>query len=426
MKKNLIKFLPLLISTVILILSVTYSSIFGIEYKNTDTVTHISSDVSSDLNSKETSEISVQENDSVKEMRGIWIPYMSLALSDSERTEEQFKNKINQIITDCKKYKANTIIVQVRPFGDAIYPSEFFPFSHIISGTQGKSVDYDPLEYIIEKAHENDIAVHAWANLLRIKTAQTPSELSDDNPYIIWQNDDNKDNNNYTFESNGGIYYNPAYPEVRKLIINGISEIVKNYDIDGMQFDDYFYPSEDTDCDKSSYNIYCDTIENDNTPLSQNEWRMANIDTLVSGVYSAVHNIKDNVVFGISPQGNIENDIKMGADVYKWCSIYGYIDYICPQIYVSNEHPVLPFNDTAERWSKLIKCDSIKLYLGLGIYKAGTDADDGTWLLSDDNIRKQIEYSRELKTDGFMIYSYEYLNKAETEKEVQNAVAILD
>lgn len=424
MKRFFMRFLPLFISIIMLVSCVICFSVFKTEI----TVPTETSAVSSGENPEtvsETSENNISENNDTVEMRGIWIPYMSLALNKDERSVEQFKKKTDTIINNCVKYKANTIIVQVRPFGDSIYPSEIFPWSHIISGTQGESVDYDPLKYIIEKAHQNNISVHAWANLLRIKTEMTPSELSEDNPYIVWKNDDNSENDNYTFEYDGGIYYNPAYSEVRKLIIDGISEIVENYDVDGIQFDDYFYPSDDNDCDSKSYSDYCSTIGNGNIPLSQNEWRTANINTLISGVYEAVHNIKDDVVFGISPQGNIENDIEMSADIYTWCSVEGYIDYICPQIYVSNEHPTLPFNDTAKQWCELVKCDSIKLYLGLGIYKAGTDADDGSWLTCDNNIQQQIEYGRELETDGFMIYSYEYLNKSETEKEVKNAMAIL-
>lgn len=423
MKKFLMHFLPFLISAVFLVFCVIYLSF----YRTTETAHKDSIVTESSTNEKS---LISKDNENIKkenfEMRGIWIPYMSLTLSENERSETAFKQKIDKIIENCKKYKANTIIVQVRPFGDSIFPSEIFPFSHIISGTQGKSVNYDPLAYIIEKSHENNIDVHAWANLLRIKTEFTPLELSENNPYMIWQNDSNKENDDYTFEYDGGIYYNPAYSDVRKLIIDGITEIAKNYDIDGIQFDDYFYPSEETDYDKDSYKIYCNKTKNNGIPLSQSEWRKANIDTLISGVYSAVKSIDNNIVFGISPQGNIENDINSGADVYKWCSTNGYIDYICPQIYVSNEHPVLPFNNTAKRWKDILKCKNIKLYLGLGIYKAGTDADDGSWLTCDNNIQQQIEYGRKIGADGFMIYSYEYLDKQETKQEVQNAMAVLE
>ncbi|MDD6488376.1 MAG: family 10 glycosylhydrolase [Clostridia bacterium] len=426
MRKKIVEFIPVMVSFAVLVACVVY---FSFDKTDTTAVVKNTSDTEtkSTVSKNEKSEtVSKTVSEKDEEMRGIWIPYMSLDLSDTDRSEEQFRKKIDGIIQNCIKYKANTLIVQARPFGDSIYPSEYFPWSHIISGIQGKSVDYDPLNYIITQAHKNNLAVHVWVNPLRISTAKTPSPLSEDNPYMIWKNDKNTENDDYTFECDGGIYYNPAYAEVRKLIIDGVCEIVRNYDIDGVQFDDYFYPSEDTDYDKYSYEQYVNSLDKNSTPLSQQEWRTANINTLISGVYAAVHNIKNNVVFGTSPQGNIENDLKICADVYSWCSISGYVDYICPQIYVSNEHPVLPFNDTAKRWKNLVKNNKVRLYLGLGVYKAGTDADNGTWLLNDDNIKQQIEYSRNLKTDGFMLYSYEYLIADETQNEVQNAMAILE
>ena len=147
---------------------------------------------------------------------------------------------------------------------------------------------------------------------------------------------------------------------------------------------------------------------------------------LIEGIYSKIHSIKSNVVFGIAPQCNFDNNEKIGADVSVWCSQNGYIDYICPQLYVSNNHPTFPFNPLADKWKSTVTNPNIKLYFGLGMYKAGSDADNGTWLMSDDNLKKQIEYSRTIKTNGFMLYSYEYLENADTEKEVKNAVAIIE
>ena len=328
------------------------------------------------------------------EMHGVWIPYMSLTLSESERTEKGFQAKINEMAEKCAKYNINTAV--------------------IITGTQGIAPDFNPLEYIIKKFHEKNIAVHAWVNPLRVSTGQTPSYIAESNPAKKYP----------TFTYKDGIYYDVSYPEVRKLIIDGIAEIVKNYDIDGVQLDDYFYPSEDLDYDKKSYDNYAKSVKSDFIPVSHGEWRKANINMLVEGIYSKIHSLKNNVVFGISPQCNFDNNEKIGADVKVWCSQKGYIDYICPQIYVSNNHPTFPFNTLADRWKATVTNSDIKLYMGLGIYKAGSDADSGTWLLSDDNIKKQIEYTRDINTDGFMLYSYDYLESELAEKEIKNAVAV--
>lgn len=358
------------------------------------------------------------------EMRGVWIPCMSLVLSEEERSENGFRKKFSEIAQRCHDFGLNTLIVHVRPYGDAIYRSEIFPWSHILSGTQGKGVDFDPLEIILEEAHKRGLTVHAWINPLRISTGQTPSKLSEDNPYIKWKNDPDTDVNEFVFEYNGGIYYDPSDPQVRKLILDGVRELTENYDIDGIHIDDYFYPSEETDYDKEKYDSYLNTVPEGCIPLSQKEWRKNNINMLVSGMYDIVHNSEKEMVFGISPQCNFENNELISADIKSWCSINGYADYICPQIYVSNDHPVFPFRTLADKWRSFVTAD-IKLYFGLGLYKAGTDADSGTWLDSEDNIRTQIEYSRKKNADGFILYSYDYLSDNTARKEVKNAAPII-
>lgn len=416
MKKRKV-FAPILLSIVMLSVCVACISV---NKSNETALPSQSSEVSEKSLSSAVSEISEASEDNIREisqeMHGIWIPYMSLTLSEQERSENGFHTKIDTIVQQCQKYKINTAVVQVRPFGDAIYPSKIFPYSHILMGTQGVAPDFDPLQYIIQKFHEANIAVHAWVNPFRITTGKTPSTLSDDNPYTQYP----------TFTYQDSIYYNPAYPEVRKLIIDGIAEIVQNYDIDGIQLDDYFYPSEELDYDKKSYDEYAKSVNSEFSPVSQSEWRKTNINMLIEGIYSKIHSLKYDIIFGIAPQCNFDNNEKIGADVTVWCSQNGYIDYICPQLYVSNHHPTFPFNSLADKWNDTVTNSNIRLYFGLGVYKAGSDADSGTWLLSDDNLQKQIEYGRTLQTDGFMLYSYEYLENDLTQKEVKNAVAIIE
>lgn len=350
-----------------------------------------------------------------EEMHGVWIPYLSLTLSEGERSEKDFQRKIDHMAEICQKYKINTAVVQVRPFSDSLYPSKLFPWSHILTGTQGNAPDFDPLAYIVKRFHEKKIAVHAWVNPFRIATGKTPSVLSADNPCHQYR----------TFTFDNALYYDPSSADVRKLIIDGIAEIVRNYDVDGIQLDDYFYPSEDLTYDKNSYNEYLQSVKSEFLPVSQSEWRKANVNMLVEGIYARVHSLKENIVFGIAPQCNFDNNEKMGADISAWCSQKGYIDYICPQLYVSNDHPTFPFNPLADKWKATVT-NGIPLYFGLGVYKAGSDADSGTWLLSDDNLQKQIEYNRRIQADGFMLYSVDYLETADTQKEVQNAAAILE
>lgn len=429
MIKNPLRLIPPLISVILLMATVFLTAQSNTSYISTaaenSTVTSQSTPRTSSRPTTSTVS-STEKNIPTEEMRAVWIPFMSLDMSDTDRSETAFREKINAILDTCVQKQLNTVFIHVRPFGDAIYPSEYYPWSHIISGTQGQAPDYDPLEYIVQAAHERNLKIHAWVNPLRVRYSQTPSALSEDNPYNLWKNDDTDENDDYIVVYEDGIYYNPAYPEVRRYIINGILEIVENYAVDGIHFDDYFYPTENAGFDQTAYNNYCHSIDDNAEPLTLSEWRKSNINALIAGVYSSVHSVRNDIVFGISPQGNIENDELMCADVTQWCRVQGYIDYICPQIYVSNAHPLLPFGDTAARWQEIVTCDSIGLYGGLGLYKAGSDADEGTWLKSDEEIKKQIETIRELGFDGFALYSYEYLENAQTAQEIQNVMALLN
>ena len=146
---------------------------------------------------------------------------------------------------------------------------------------------------------------------------------------------------------------------------------------------------------------------------------------LIADVYLAIKSINKNIEFGISPQGNIKNNDKLFADVYSWCGVNGYIDYICPQLYYSLDNPAKPFEKALEEWLDVKKHNDLKLYIGLAGYKGGSDSDGGTWLDNDDILAQEIEILREKKADGFMLYSYEALENGENKKEVANVISLL-
>lgn len=121
-----------------------------------------------------------------EEMRGVWVPYMSLSMSgETDRSEAAFRAKFQQIIDVSKEKRMNTLIVHVRPFSDALYRSELFPWSHILTGTQGQDPGYDPLAIMCEMAHAADMEIHAWVNPLRIQVNGTPEELCEDNIFNV-------------------------------------------------------------------------------------------------------------------------------------------------------------------------------------------------------------------------------------------------
>lgn len=350
-----------------------------------------------------------------QEIRGVWVTYMTLDVSGKSDKESAFKEKIDTVISDMKDANLNTMVVQVRPFSDAIYPSRYFPWSHILTGTQGEDPGYDPLKYIVQAAHKNEIMVHAWVNPYRVSTKNTPDELSDDNPAVK--------NSGMTVEVNDGVYLNPADDNAIKLIADGVRELVRNYDIDAVQFDDYFYPPDCGEFDQEDYERYCKSAD---SPLSLEDFRKENVNKMVRAAYQAVHQTKQNVMFGISPQGNLGNNEGLYADVRKWCKEQGYIDYICPQIYFSLDNPALTFEDGLSDWLSTEKHDDLSLYIGIPAYKAGTDADGGTWLDNDEILKTEVGISREVKADGFILYSYDSFHNDDNAQEVQNVIRYLN
>lgn len=419
--KNKTELLSIFLAIVMLFSSVKLTMFLNDKSINND-------DTNQKLASEENSEISQNnyiKNDS-SEMKAVWVPYMSLDLKDKGYSENSFKENFDYILNTSKEYGINTLIVQVRPFSDALYPSNVFPWSHLLTGTQGVSPGFDPLDYMINKTHSSDMQFHAWINPFRIQSKETPSVLSSENLYNVWRNDSDKSNDDWVIDWENCKYYNPAYTEVQAKIIDGVKEIVENYNIDGIQFDDYFYPTTSSEYDKNAYDNYCSKITQNGEALSLTDWRLNNINSLVSGVYRTIKSINPNVQFGISPQCNTTNDINMGADIYTWGSVSGYVDYICPQIYVNFEHAVLPFDKSINEWKNIVTCDSVKLYIGLAVYKAGSStADNGSWLNSNDILKKQIEYSRNIGCNGFMLYSFEYIKKDQTKQEIENVMNVL-
>lgn len=351
----------------------------------------------------------------LQELAGVWVPYMSL--TTGEHTQEAFEENFRSIADSAKEKGLNALFVHVRPFCDALYPSKYYPWSHILTGEQGKDPGFDPLDFMVEYTHSLGMEFHAWLNPLRVKTAETPAELSADNPYSQLR----EDSPYYFMEYGGAVYLDPAYPYVRTLIAGGAGEIAKNYPVDGIHFDDYFYPTQDESLDSEAYALYVQSVE---TPLPLLEWRQANISAMVQEVYEKVKEANPEAVFGISPQGNIANDLAMGADVKAWCAVEGYVDYLCPQLYYSFENPALGYEEALEQWLALPRHEGLKLYAGLALYKAGSDADQGTWQLSDDLISRQIQSAREAQCAGVVLYSSDYLDTEQTRREVENAVAL--
>lgn len=406
------KIVPIIVS-VIAMLSVICISSFTREKppKKQNDINNIAA-----LSSKATAD--TPEND--EEMRGVWVSYMELFMeNESSKTQKAFEDKFTEIAEKCRNSGFNTLIVQVRPFCDALYKSGYFPWSHILTGTQGENPQYDALQIMCDICKKNNLKIHAWINPYRVSSNETPKKLSDNNPYIK--------NSEIGIKTDNGIFLDPSNETAQQLICDGVKEIAENYDVDGIQFDDYFYPTEDESFDKKQYEAYIEKYGKENS-MSLDNWRMQNVNTLICKVYRTIKSVNSSVEFGISPQGNIGNNDGLYADVKSWCTCKGFADYICPQIYFSLENPALTFEDCLDSWTSLDFDENVKLYVGLGGYKAGNgEYDEETWLLNDSILADEYDILRNNKSvRGFMLYSYSCLEDDTAKKEINNLINALN
>lgn len=406
------KIVPIIVS-VIAMLSVICISSFTREKppKKQNDINNIAA-----LSSKATAD--TPESD--EEMRGVWVSYMELSMeNESSKTQKAFEDKFTEIAQKCCESGFNTLIVQVRPFCDALYKSSYFPWSHILTGTQGENPQYDALQIMCDICKENNLKIHAWINPYRVSSNETPKKLSDNNPYIK--------NSEIGIKTDNGIFLDPSNETAQQLVCDGVKEIAENYDVDGIQFDDYFYPTEDESFDKKQYEAYIEKYGKKNS-MNLDNWRMQNVNTLICKVYRTIKSVDSSVEFGISPQGNIGNNDGLYADVKSWCTCKGFADYICPQIYFSLENPALTFEDCLDSWTSLDFDENVKLYVGLGGYKAGNgEYDEETWLLSDSILADEYDILRNNKSvRGFMLYSYNCLEDDTAKKEINNLINALN
>lgn len=352
------------------------------------------------------------------EVRAIWFSYLTLEPMVKNKSEAQFIENLDQAFSNVKGMGFNTVFMHVRPFGDALYKSSYYPWSYLLSGTEGQNPGYDPLEIMCQLADSHGLRIEAWINPYRVRTSSS-RPMASNNQAKKWLNA----GNDAVLEWNGGIYYNPGNETARKLIVNGVKEIVKKYNVDGIHFDDYFYPTTDLSFDKATYSA-------SGSSKSQADWRRENVNILVRQVYSAVKSIDASCVFGISPQGNTQNNFNVQfIDCAKWLANKGYVDYICPQIYFGFENSGHPFAQTVDTWNRMIRVSGIDLYVGLAAYKLGkTDdwagAGKNEWLNTSNILAEMVKTARDSSHyGGSAVYSYESLfctNSAQVKTEKQN------
>ncbi len=339
-----------------------------------------------------------------REMVGVWISFSEI--KEMCLSAEGFASAFKKATEDCKNIGINTIFLHVRPFCDSIYKSEYFPLAEYAEASGG-----DILKIAIEIAEGADISVHAWINPYRVSTSTTDiNALPDGSPARKWRNDEKEDNDDNVCITENGIYLNPAKNEVKRLILDGVREILDNYSVGGIHMDDYFYPTTDAAFDFQAYENYKTSVS---MPLELGDWRRKNVNGLLNSVYCAVKAKSSDLVFGVSPAADIERCYNtLYADVKGWIG-GGYIDYIMPQLYFGFEYPKeeFRFHNLLESWGQLTENSFVKFYCGLSYYKVGTEnePDKAEWNNYDDILSRQILLLRENGADGFVFFSYSSL-----------------
>ncbi len=370
------------------------------------------------------------------EYRAFWFAYYdyeTYRATYKNRNASTFKKYFTQVVKKGKSLGMNCIIVHVRPYGDAMYQSKYFPWSKYISGKQGKNPGFDPLKIMTSVAHANGIKIEAWINPYRVASGSTNyNRLSSNNPARKWHK--NKKTQRNVLSYNGNLYYNPAKAQVRQLIVNGVKEIVQNYDVDGIHMDDYFYPS----FTFSNVNTAFDAKEYKASAMGKQKkgiaaFRRQQVNTLVKQIHSAVKAIRPDVTFGISPAGNIDNltsKYSYYVDIYKWLNSRSYVDYICPQIYWGFKHPYAKFDKVTNRWMKAAKSNKVKVYIGIAVYRAGHStganaSERREWRYDTNVLKKQVQYARKKGCDGFAFFDYQDLKSTTSAKAVKQLKTVL-
>ncbi|MBR5513316.1 MAG: family 10 glycosylhydrolase [Ruminococcus sp.] len=325
---------------------------------------------------------------------GQWFPYISFPDYMQDKTEDEFTSEITKQLTDASQNGINTVYFHIHPEGDAYYNSSIYP--------KGKynNCGYDPLKIVIDTAHSMNISVHGWINPYRMQSADEMEQLPDTFIVKKWINSGSP----MVKLVADRWYLNPAYDEVTALITDTVKEIIENYSVDGIHIDDYFYPATSEDFDIEAFELSCEDDLAD--------WRRNNVTEMVKAVFDTVKDYDERILFGISPQGNINADYNTQfADVELWTENKGYADYIIPQIYYGFENEVCPFEQTLHQWEELAESNNVSLIIGLAEYKqnkydkwAGVSG-ELEWIENDDIIPRQIELVKSSYTaDGYALY----------------------
>lgn len=357
--------------------------------------------------------------DPASEVRGVYIAsvYNIDFPSRPDLSTTALKAELNDILDTAADAGLNTVYFQVRPTADALYDSDIFPVSETLF-TNGK-LSFDPLAYLIEQAHKRNIFVHAWVNPLRV-TAGSAAKPKTDIASLPAGSPAAAHPEWTVAYADGKLYFDAGYPEVRQLVADGVAEIVRNYNVDGILFDDYFYPYPVSENgvtvgfdDSASYALY-------GGDMSRGDWRRQNINQMIELVHDTVKGISENVRFGVAPFGIWQNDDgKNGGSATRglesYSAIYcdpvawakgGYIDYLAPQIYWRFSTTVAPYGELVRFWNRMLDGTGVDLVISHAAYNYDE------WTEPAGEMSEQVQFARsELTYRGSIFYGYDEIRR---------------
>lgn len=355
-----------------------------------------------------------------REVRSVWMATVwALDWPSSTSSTTAQKNEMVKYLDVLQKNNFNAVYFQVRTMSDAFYKSSYEPWSSYLTGTRGKDPGWDPLAFVVEECHKRGMECHAWVNPYRFSTGSNWSTAQDQalksaGMLLAYTKSDGKTTT----------ILNPGLESVRKRIVDVCKEIISNYDVDGLVFDDYFYPEGiPVTSSAGDYDLW----QKSGASMTFGDWRRNNVNQMVADVYNMVQQQKPYVRFGISPAGAACTSAAVAAkhgidrcpvasdwqydgifsDPVAWLEA-GTIDYISPQLYWKTNHKTNPFGPMTKWWSYVAKHFGRHHYASHSISFLNSSNTTGDW----EEIGKQVQFSRdytENEAPGAVFYSAAYV-----------------
>ncbi|MBK0096097.1 glycoside hydrolase family 10 protein [Erwinia sp. S63] len=374
-------------------------------------------------------------------VRGVWLttvsrldwpPIASVNASPANRIIQQQK-ALTDKLDKLKSLGINTVFFQVKPDGTALWRSKILPWSDMMTGNIGEDPGYDPLQFMLDEAHKRGIKVHAWFNPYRVSTNVKPSTVTElNNTLSLHPASVFVLHRDWIRTAGDRFVLDPGIPDARDWITSIVAEVVANYDIDGVQFDDYFYAESpgSTLNDSATFRQYGQGY------ASKADWRRHNTQQLIEQVSSTIKKLKPNVEFGVSPAGvwrNVSHDPagsdtrgaaaydEAYADTRKWVQM-GLLDYIAPQIYWPFSRQAARYDVLANWWANVVKPTHTRLYIGVALYKVGeTSKMEPDWTINGGvpELKKQLDLNDSVpQINGTILFRENYLNQPQTQQAV--------